>query len=172
MEKISILFFTLVFIFVSGCQKAEDELPHPVQFNGDQKITSADLRNTVLSYYTGEDNSAWAVTYAIRSEEFKKIVPFETYEKEMKAGMDGWDLVEVEVLSETAPGENERVLQIRFHEKIGEKVAKNHFSNKMSAGEISVHTEETSWKYINNTWIAIQAGQRGHLPLNDQIVYD
>lgn len=145
--------------------------PIPLEFSGIEKITVSNLREAVSSYYTAEDSYNWKKAYAFRSEAFKKLVPFDTYESEMNKGMAGWDLVKVEVMNVKRLSEDKQVLQIRFHEKFDKTVAKKTFSNRIPAGVVNTTIEEVEWQYINKTWICLQAGQRGHLPLNDQIVY-
>lgn len=166
--KTFFLLFLAVFI-LSACEEKLDQAQYRLEFSGEENITPTNLRDTIISYYTAENNSAWSIAYSLRSDAFRKLVPYDTYEKEMEKGMGGWNLIKVEVLSESeSPNKEEKIFEIRFSERFGGNTLPNNSSDE----GVQTNVEKTIWEYIGGTWVCIQAGQRGHLPLNVKMVYE
>jgi hypothetical protein len=133
-------------------------------------IQDTGLREAIINYYSAESRGDWQTTYRFRSTKFKELVPFDAYKRDMKKGMAGWKLQKIENI-EHIIGKSEATVRIRFHEKFDSTVAKLFFGGNVPQG-VSSRTENSLWKKVGERWLCVDAGQRGHLPLNDRMVYD
>ncbi len=84
--------------------------------------------------------------------------------------MMGWQLRKVQII-DYANDKSKAKVRIRFHEKFDSKAAQSFFGGNVSEG-VSRRTEDTLWEKVDGQWVGVDAGQRGHLPLNRRIVYN
>ena len=160
----------VVALIVSACQfgnAAQDDKSLVV---GESLMQHPGLRRVVDQYYSAEKARDWRITYGLRPVAFQKVVPFDVYQREMDKGSAGWNLIRVEILTSTQSANDEVVVMLKFHESFDTTVAKSRFDGRVSNGTTS-RSEETIWRRDGASWKSIQPGQRGHLPLNDRLVY-
>ena len=136
---------------------------------GKDFITDLSLSHAIEHYYRAEKYGDWKSTYAMRTPAFKEIVPFSSYSKGMNEGNEGWQLLQVEILAPEKYGGTGAQVKIRFVEKFDQKVAKEHFGNRVESG-VARYVENTVWEKQNGRWYSVEPGKRGHLPLNDRLV--
>lgn len=173
MKRIIDYLVIISLLVLAACESSEgmDVENIPVKVVGVDLVFPANLRDSILSYYTAEDNSAWPVTYNLRSAAFKRLVPFDTYKKEMEKGVSGWDLTQVEIVSVLTNEPDMKVFKVRFFERINGSVSSKYYSGRIQAGKIVSTDEEVIWKLEDKSWICVQPGSRLHLPLNEQMVF-
>lgn len=137
---------------------------------GAELIKDAELRSAIINYYTAESAGEWGETYNYRPDEFRRLVSFDIYQSSMRDGMAGWELLKVEIIDVKRRGKN-AAIQIRFSERFDSETAESHFDSRVSRG-INSRLEETVWKTIGGGWKCIDAGQRGHLPMNAALIHN
>jgi hypothetical protein len=162
----------LLLVLQGGCTNETGALEEPKQFAVDNAETISDVsvREAIVKYYSAESRGDWQVTYGFRSRDFKRLVSFDIYRSEMAKGMVGWQLRKVEII-DYAAGKSKATVRIRFHEKFDSKVAQSVFGGNVSDG-VSRRIEDTLWEKVDGQWICVDAGQRGHLPLNHRMIYN
>lgn len=169
-QIIKLIYWVVVLTTLIACQNQDEVAPQLLTFSGLDKVTNNNLGEIITDYYKSENDLDWKITYQYRPASYKKLVPFEMYEKSMEEDMSGWQLLKVEIVDIEKENDPTVRVKIRFSELFDSKVAKKKFDGRVSQG-MNRRSEETIWKKEANSWIAVQPGQRGHLPLNDRLVY-
>lgn len=120
------------------------------------------LDQAIRDYYSSEHIHDWKSTYAYRSSKFRNLVSFDIYIKSMRNSFRGWEMQEVQVESSSCYLAECKV-RIKFRARVDRDISK-----KYSKGfaEVLTHTEDTLWHRVENRWFVIDAGVRGHIPLN------
>lgn len=165
-------FLVVVAAFLlGGCQLSSAAQDESAVVTGDALILYPGLRKAIEEYYLAEARRDWQKTYARRPAAFQRMVPFDVYQREMDKGSSGWNLVRVDVQKSMRSDKNDEVIVVlEFQESFNAAVAQSRFEGRVSSGTTS-RTEESIWKRSETSWISVQPGQRGHLPLNDRVVH-
>ena len=167
LSVISIALLALAFTWKANAQTAEDILV----VTGAERLADSALGAAIAKYYQAETERDWSTTYGIRPQAYQKIVPFETYKRDMDKGMADWKLKKIEILESGQQQNGDTTVKIRFHDAFGPKAAQFYFEGRVSQG-VNTRTENTLWRKVDDSWRCVDAGGRGHLPLNGRMVYD
>lgn len=125
-------------------------------------IQNKSLGNALRRYYVAEHAHDWKLTYAYRSYKFKNLVPFYSYRKSMQTSFSGWEMQSVDIQSIDCSGQ-ECAVRIKFKERVNEQVSNLYLKGLSNT---IIHIDGTLWKLTGGNWIVIDAGTRGHVPLN------
>lgn len=165
-----LLVVALLAVVSLSCAKAETSEDQLV-IDGVEKLANGELAATLAKYYEAERRKDWIVTYQARTPAYRDVIPFEHYRKSMDDGMADWKLKKIEILESVISKNGETLVKIRFHDEFGAQAAQFYFAGRVSHGT-ATRIESTSWKQVSGRWLCIDAGQRVHLPLNGQMVYE
>lgn len=168
-QRISVLPMYLV-LTLAACQpETAPETVRP-EFRGLEAISDTELRNLITRYYRAETRHDWAATYALRRREFRGIVTFARYKKEMERGIKGWALLRIDILKVSPRGDTDLEILMRFREKIDAAVARKLFDGKSNPGGMNSN-EHTVWRRGKGGWEPLALASRSHLHSNHRIVY-
>lgn len=163
------IFFICLMALMMGCQVGNGAPSTNTSIVHGRDISAhVGLREAMEQYYSAESRGDWRSTYMQRPMAFRRIVPFDTYQRKMQEGYAGWKLLKAEILDATSESNDEVLVKVRFQESFSPEVAKSRFEGRIPSG-INTRVEETLWKWVGTSWLAVQPGQRGHLPLNVRI---
>lgn len=158
----AVFFAGLVAIIYSVWACAEPSFAQPIVTNV-EKITDNELSTAIKKYYEAESEKNWSATYAARSPEYRKLVPFDVYKDGMEQGAADWKLRQIDVLDTSQSQKGTTLVRIRFDEEFGPKAAQKYFEGRVNEG-MNRRIETTLWKRINDRWYCVNAGSRGRFP--------
>lgn len=138
----------------------------PGNLNHDDKA----LMQRIERYYSAEASRNWTEAYSLRTTDFRRLVPIETYAKQMAVSANGWTLVSIKALHLDKQGTH-AIVRMRFVEKYDQTVAIKQFDKSSRSGGESVMDGEGIWENDGTSWFCSDAVTRNHLPLNSQMTY-
>jgi hypothetical protein len=160
---------------IGGCD--DPESLSPMEISGTSLISDPALVASVEEYYLAEEERDWATTYTLRPKLYQETVPFRVYVRDMTEDASGWHMAKVEIVSAIFTEKNRVAVTIKFLDIITEKTtAEKYDMVSKYAPEWWFRrghffgTEETQWIQEDDRWVALDAGTRFHMSLNDQIV--
>ncbi len=163
----AVVLLSLVCLWQVNAQTNEDKLV----VIGTEKLADSALSASIVRYYEAERQRDWSTTYKARPSGYQKLVPFETYKKEMEQGIADWKLKKIEILESSQLKNGDTAVKIRFHDEFGPQAAQFYFEGRVTQG-VNTRTETTVWKQADSGWQCVDAAGRGHFPLNGRMVYD
>lgn len=144
---------------------------------GLEELGNPALVQAMLTYYEAEKAGDWETTYALRGPGFARIVPFETYVRQMELDAEGWELLGIEGRSVGGDGTVVSVT-LNFSEALEPAVAARLLGPELATPESLsgpqryAQPEVTQWREQDGQWIALAPGARQHFVFNERLVWD
>lgn len=112
-------------------------------------------------YFEAEMSQKWDITYGLRVDDFKSIVPFKVYKKQMTKDAAGWKMLNFK-LGDVQSGGNESTLQVEITEELPLQLIKDNISTISFKGVVKL-------KCIDNQWRIVEAPSRSHYSMNSKL---
>ncbi len=123
----------------------------------EKKYIDPELKDRIENYYRLEQENKWEQTYYFRTKLYRDSVPIDTYIRDMKKGMEGWELLKFKI-KDVRMENNLSEVDIYFKER------------NTSEGYIKIITQTTTWEKIDGIWYGRDVANRLHLFLNTDLV--
>ncbi|MGE0859930.1 MAG: hypothetical protein AB7P42_12555 [Gammaproteobacteria bacterium] len=144
---------------------------------GLEELGNPALVQAMLTYYEAEKAGDWETTYALRGPGFARIVPFETYVRQMELDAEGWELLGIEGRSVGGDGAVVSVT-LNFSEALEPAVATRLLGPELAGPDPQAvpqrytQPEVTQWVELDGQWLALAPGARQHFVFNERLVWD
>jgi len=138
------------------------------KIEGLELIHDNSLRRALRNYYTSEYYHEWGGTYAYRTNNFRRLVPFASYRTTMQTSFSEWKPLELRIESVSC-AKSRCMVRIKFRERVDQKASETYAKGYAN---VLTHTEDTEWKLLGKEWEGIDTGVRTHIPLNANLSND
>lgn len=168
--------FTTFAIFYTSAIFATDVDSGKLSITEIDLIDNAELRNTIINYYTAESEKNWATTYNLKSISFKEDISFEHYKNKMEEADRGWNLTKIEIRDITAHSDNLFQVDIGYVEKVNVEEMNGDFAKDFhriykktsfydSTNNTFTADTFTLWMLEDNKWFPIGSSGRMHISI-------
>lgn len=126
-----------------------------------QECTSVSSIEVAKVYFDAEMSQKWDVTYGLRPNDFKSIVPFKVYKEQMSKDAAGWKMLNFN-LGDIQSGDKKATIQVEIIEELPLQLIKDNISTINFKGVVKL-------KCTDNQWKIVEAPSRSHYSFNSKL---